>query len=477
MIEQLTQGMRKDQEWMIHRIEQIKAAPDGAKRWLKDLSKNDFEHAQAVEEYAGKTLQESHVALKPEELYLLLHAIYTHDVGYRSGAKNHARASHNAIIGHPKDFFIHDNGLAQAVALIVLAHGLEGLSEIPNRFPVDFLSKTEEFDLRFLGALLLVADEMDQGFLRVFNRLGQSGSVRNDVYHVDIGPQIVNLKTKPSSKDQWKRLSELASRVEERLKSVSDILRARGVRIEQARLYPTVWSDQEHLGNARKTQIGSLSRRPTENDLLFLLDRTVLGAEVIQYGHLDAYNIDAVPISAAHMGGCSLPTRKRYQGIIWMLGEDYAKPILNDLLDLILANTWNGGGLVLFPFVAWSVSQGINDAVQDALPVTFVGRLQEAEKQEISSFHKHLITRGSEAFSLENTYEWLQPKPNAIPIVLDSEGRPFITIGKYGKGRTAYINVCSHVCAPVRPMVSPWQQSPILRKLVTRTIAWALGEH
>jgi len=36
-------------QWLASRIEAIKTAPDGARAWLKDLGKNDIEHAEAVE--------------------------------------------------------------------------------------------------------------------------------------------------------------------------------------------------------------------------------------------------------------------------------------------------------------------------------------------------------------------------------------------------------------------------------------------
>jgi len=415
---------------------------------------------------------ESNILLCPEEVYLLLHAIYTHDAGYRESGKAHAKASHDAIIEHPERFFIHYENLAKAIAWIALAHGLDDLSNVPSAFPVDFLSKTLEFDLQFLGALLLLADEMDQAYLRVFNRAGQERSQRNSIYHVEIGPQIVKLKTKPDSSDQWEQLRKTATHIQLRLDRVAPILGRRGVKLEQVTLYPTVWAEQGPHEEEGVSTSRSLSPRSTKR-VFFLLDRTVLGAQILQRMQLEYGLVTVVPVSAAHVAHYPLPANEPYSGITWMLGEDFETPICREIMDMLLKNTANGGGLVLFPFVAWSVSQGINDQVQDALPVTLAGKWIEGQSNRISVIRTHPITEGIKPFTIENTYEWLTVKQGAQSIMEDSAGNPFLVVGSFGKGKVAYVNACSHQCMELREMVSPWQQNPVVGEVIVRTVAWA----
>ncbi len=473
--EQLSQAGTSKQ-WMMSRIEAIKTAPDGAKGWLKDLGKNDLEHAKAVEEYVGKVLLESNTRLCPEEIYLLLFAIYTHDIGYREGAQAHALTSYKKIIEHPEAFFIHDKNLAIAVALIGRAHGMDDLAKIPTNYPVDFLSKTREFDLRFLGALLLLADEMDQGYLRVFNRAGHDNSIRSSVYHIEIGPQIVKLKTKPQSREQWEELRNTADHIQKRLQSVSNTLRSRGVKLEQVTLYPTVWAGKGDKHDYEEPIETTKRIQPGVSDILFLLDRTVLGAQVLQQAQLQSRSVTDIPISAVHVSGYPLTFLKQYSGIIWMLGEDFEKPLPREILDFVLGNTSNGGGLVLFPFVAWSVSQGINERIQDVLPVSFKGDWREAHNQWISDFRSHPITVKAQPFAITNTFESLTVKQEAKCIIADSEHKPFLTVGKFGKGRVAYINASSHSCATPHTMASPWQQNSAVQEIIAKTITWILGD-
>ena len=52
--------------------------------WLKDLGKNGYEHSQRLEEYlddlTGDLRQRK--LLTPEEAFVLLCAVYMHDIGY-----------------------------------------------------------------------------------------------------------------------------------------------------------------------------------------------------------------------------------------------------------------------------------------------------------------------------------------------------------------------------------------------------------
>lgn len=464
-----------DKKWIYSRIEDIKTAPDGARRWLRDLGKNDFEHAQAVEEYVGKILSESHIKLSPEEVYLLVHSIYIHDVGYRAFSKTHAQQSYEMITNRPESFFINDLQLAKAIALIGLTHGINDFSQIPTSFPIDFLSKTVEFDLRFLGSLLLVGDELDQGYLRVFERPGQYSSHRQNICHIEIGPQIIKIKTQPDSRKQWAKLRVVTDQMQKRLDSVSEVLRKRGIKLEKIDLYPIIWAEGAHLEQVESLPLHQ-PRKKGQDHLLFLLDRTVLSAEILQRIRVKSTSINVVPISIGPLEVHPLPPSLHYSGIIWTLGEDFSYPITIDLLKMVVQNTTNGGGLLLFPFVAWSVSQGINEIVQELLPVSLKGNWYEGHIQNISHFEGHPITNRVEPFTIENTYEILDVKSDAQCLISDSNGNPFLTIGSYGKGRIAYFNACTHLCFEPRTFISPWQQNPAVPQLIMNTISWICGK-
>lgn len=465
-----------EKTWMKSRIEAIKNAPDGAHRWLRGLGKNSYEHAEADEEYIGKILQESRIDLCPEEYYLLLHSIYTHDIGYRGGAEEHPRRSYDMIIQNPATYFLYDQDLANAVASIGLAHGLENLAEIPDNFPVDFLSKTTEFDLRFLGALLLIGDEMDQGYLRVFNAGGQEQSPRNHVYHVEIGPQLAKIKTRPEDLKQWEQLRQIIDHIQIRLDSVTPILRQRGIKLEHVLLFPKVWAQQV----PHKDKEIRLSRPQLEEKqkrILIILDRTTFGTDVYRSLLAHDASIDMIPVISELVSGTSVPHFTRFDAIVWLLGEDFSLPLSRNILDFVSEEVESGAGLIMFPFVAWSVSQGLNDRVERLLPVALEGRWYEGKKHRIDRLEKHPVTDGVRSFSIQNTYELLTVKENAECAIRDSDGNPFLVLGEVGPGRVAYLNVCSHLCLRSGSIISPWQQTGEIAKLFDNILSWVCRGH
>lgn len=468
----------QEKKWLLKRIEMIKKSPDGAKMWLKDLGKNGFEHAEAIEEYISKILYESKVRLSPEETYLLLHSIYLHDIGYRIGKKEHSRNTYKMITQNPERFFIYDKDLAEGLALICLSHGIDDLSHIPNDFAIDFLNKTKEFDLRFLGSLLRLGDEMDQGYLRVFNRKGQQESPRNNVYHIEIGPQIIKLKTKPLNKYDWEELKKIRDTIQMRLEQTKEILYRSGIKLEHVFLYPTVWAEEPKHIIAEKDTVPKSPKdtRP----ILFLLDGTVLGYDFFQAFQIESKSTAVIPIYyTSPLTKQPFPVKSSYSAIVLFNGESYNEQLPSAFAEKIEENTKKGGGLVLFPFMAWSVSQGINDMIENLMPVDFTGSWHENKSQYISKIESHDITSGIKSFTINNTYEELKVKKGAKCLIADLYSNPFLTICSYGKGRVAYINTSSHLCyqfSQGEKMISPWQQSVDLRNIILQTLKWACGK-
>lgn len=487
LLKQLSR-LAPEKAWIYNRIKEIKIAPDGAKMWLRDLGKNGFEHAEAVEDYLGKILLESKVKLSPEEIYLLLHSIYIHDVGYRINPENHEQHTYEMITQNPENFFIRDKHLAKAVALICLAHGTVPISEIPCNFPIDFLKKTTEFDLQFLGSLLRLSDDLDHGYLRIFNIKGQQNSPRTNVYHIEIGPQIIKLKTKPSTREEWEELKGIRDHTQTRLEEITEVLSKRGVKIEQIFLYPTIWAESPPHTELREQKLTQISDAHVRT-VLFLLDSTILSSEILQDFQIKCKSTVIVPMYYEQIQKPPPLMQQQYSEIVWILGEGFFTPIHEWLVEKIMQNTEDGGGLVLFPFIAWSASQGINDKAEELLPVNFAGEWFEGRRHKISKFTKHSITTNIDPFTIENTYELLKLKPGAQCIIGDSNNNPFLIIGSYGKGRVAYLNTCMHLCSEYRAeamkraidelpdtMISPWQQSTALRDIIIRTFEWAYKE-
>ena len=105
------------------------------------------------------------VALNFYEIYLLLCATVWHDVGNILG-----RYKHNQTIirisNRLKNNFFHDKNVKKYVFQIAKAH--TGPDGVKKEIPVeDTAYKNAEINLRFLGAVLRLADEMEEGGVRV----------------------------------------------------------------------------------------------------------------------------------------------------------------------------------------------------------------------------------------------------------------------------------------------------------------------
>ncbi|MDL1962308.1 MAG: hypothetical protein LWX01_11555 [Deltaproteobacteria bacterium] len=58
-----------------------------ASSWLKGIEKNGIEHSKRLEDYLDRLIpDEFKEKLKPAEVFILLYAVYLHDIGYRCSA-------------------------------------------------------------------------------------------------------------------------------------------------------------------------------------------------------------------------------------------------------------------------------------------------------------------------------------------------------------------------------------------------------
>ncbi len=184
----------------INLYKHISRVKNSAEEWLSGLEKNGFEHSERLENYLDDLTNNLRKSKKitSGEIFILLCAVYMHDIGYNLMGKNvstgHASRSQEMILKNPKKYHFGDfppfkgdyPRVAEAVGLVCLGHKTEtdndNLNQIPDEFP-DFIFPTEEINLRKITALLRLADEADDPYIR-FNISTQS--IRNRIPLVQI---------------------------------------------------------------------------------------------------------------------------------------------------------------------------------------------------------------------------------------------------------------------------------------------------
>ncbi|MDD5450404.1 MAG: SUMF1/EgtB/PvdO family nonheme iron enzyme [Desulfovibrionales bacterium] len=181
----------------------ISEVKDHAARWLEGIPKNAIDHSRRLEDYLNRLIpDEFKKRLKPAEIFILLYAVYLHDIGYRNKdgtieSRDHPLRSKQYILENP-DKYLFDRFpcmnpgepplAAQAVAEVCYGHASESLCRLED-IQYDFGDAClcqEPINLRRIAALLRLADEMDQAYVR----LGPS-FFRKHISLVDIGQGIV----------------------------------------------------------------------------------------------------------------------------------------------------------------------------------------------------------------------------------------------------------------------------------------------
>jgi len=195
---------------------------EAAKQWLKDLGKNGYEHSDRLEHYlvnlTGKLLQKSE--LTHAEIFVLLCAAYMHDLGYwhngQLQAHGHPERSREIIENHIDTYLLGDfppfegkvSRVAQAVGWVCYGHSEETylpLANIPNDFPDQSISD-EVLNLRKLAALLRLADEADDPYIRLSE--SDAPSIRSMTPLVKIGEETIRWYWKHAGAqdpEQWVR--------------------------------------------------------------------------------------------------------------------------------------------------------------------------------------------------------------------------------------------------------------------------------
>ena len=178
-----------------------------AKKWLKPLDKNGISHSKRIEEYLNKLIPDEFIKekwLSPAEVFVLLYAVYLHDIGYIKDdgtidAEDHPKRSGEKIRNNwtaycfSSEFFPpyqneHPRA-AEAVAIVCESHAPEVVCKL-NKIPQEFSDQaldSKPLNLKRLTALLRLADEADDPYIR-----GKaSQSYRKNVVLVEIMSDII----------------------------------------------------------------------------------------------------------------------------------------------------------------------------------------------------------------------------------------------------------------------------------------------
>lgn len=185
------------------RMVQIK---EKATIWLSKLEKNGYEHSERLEEYLDEITKKPRLKGKlfPEEAFILLCAVYMHDLGYwldgKCVAKGHPERSREMILENPGEYLLDDfpcmsidnpPRVAEAIGWVCKGHSEERYFSL-NEVPYDFADKAlsnDTLNLRKLSALLRIADEADDPYIRL---VGESyHPIRAKTPLVQIGDETI----------------------------------------------------------------------------------------------------------------------------------------------------------------------------------------------------------------------------------------------------------------------------------------------
>ena len=221
-----------------------------AVKWLAGNEKNGIDHSRRIEDNLSNLMPDEFKSLlNPAEIFILLYAIYLHDLGYRnkkgkSESEGHHLRSKNYILKSPNKYLFSKFKckqintpplIAQAVAAVCFGHAPESicsLKDITNRFGDQNLSKNP-INLRRLTALLRLADETDQAYIRL-------GAFRNNITLVDIRTDVIRWYWE-GSQSVWEVLVKESQKTNEVLEPANEILFDWGFPQISVVLSPPTW--------------------------------------------------------------------------------------------------------------------------------------------------------------------------------------------------------------------------------------------
>ena len=235
----------------------ISKVREEAPNWLKGIEKNGIEHSKRLEGYLDRLIPDKlKKKLETAEIFILLYAVYLHDIGYRNRqgeieSDNHPLRSKEYILEDPNKYLFdrfppmkkgEAPRAAKAVATVCYGHAPESicpLDNIDDKFPDYYLCK-ETLNLRLLAALLRLADEMDQPYMRL-------GHFRKHISLVEIGTDIVRWYWEDLGKNAGADLEKQVQKTRKALREANSYLYAWGLPPRTIVLEPSLQDDEEPI--------------------------------------------------------------------------------------------------------------------------------------------------------------------------------------------------------------------------------------
>jgi hypothetical protein len=193
--------------------------------------------------------------------------------------------------------------------------------------------------------------------------------------------------------------------------------------------------------------------------------------------------------------------------IVCFLGESFGLPMPGVLVDYVVQCHRMGTPLLLFPFIAWSMSRKLYAEFKDLCPVElidptiaetaleeekFLGAFRRGDFRWLASFDSFAEDRYVEfdpshgrppfsdevqtTFGLSHTFESLSPCRGANVTWSDTSGNPLLVTKKTDSSRVCYVNSCCHACMSIVPVSSPLEVSPEFAISMRNVLIWLLGE-
>lgn len=216
--------------------------------WLRSLGKNDFNHSENIEQILDRLVPDQ---IKSDdslfdhgEIYVLLAATYLHDIGRKADNEDHELASYYEIKNNYLKYRMPNQFVAEAVAQVCAAHAPESkwpISKCDNRYGVaGFCSSGKTLNLQVLGAMLRIADELDNSYRRVQFIPTQETSPRQFIRDVIPVPEkgIIEIQAVPGNWVQWNELQRIRNICQAKLSEVEKYLVSIGLNYYQVWLNP-----------------------------------------------------------------------------------------------------------------------------------------------------------------------------------------------------------------------------------------------
>lgn len=207
-------------------------------KWCRNLGQNDFIHSESVENHLDNLVPDeikyNENIFEKAEIFLLLYGVYLHDIGRKTNKEPHERETYNEILKNHKEYLLENKFEAAAVANICYGHAKESeirIKDIDDEYGIQELCNRRPLNLQFLAALLRLADEIDNTYIRVRGLIDQDGNPRNMIRFIRIDTRrwIIEFQCDIINDEDEKKLRDGEKLVQDRLNEIKSILEQKGL--------------------------------------------------------------------------------------------------------------------------------------------------------------------------------------------------------------------------------------------------------